>query len=535
MDQPFTVDDVVTNSELLRRPSRPPDYEGENEALRTLAETMAESPQLLLQTLVEIALKLCGAGSAGISLLEKQQDQELFRWEALAGVLKDRINGTMPRYASPCGTTIDRNATQLMYLPERCFLALKIEPPIVEALLIPFSVESRPIGTVWVVMHDHARTFEQEDERLIRTLAQFAAAGWQLWKARDTAESATASERSLTKDLAEANATLQVEVSSRMGAEKKLQLLNTDLEARVTQRSVDLDTAQKDLLHSIEDQNELQNELLHSQKMETLGRLAGGVAHDFNNLLHVMLSYLTIMRTELHDPLKLEEHIQVLDETVNEGTALTQQLLTVARKNKIKFDQTNINDLITTTAKWLESTLLRTIEIKMELDPKIPHIRADANQLNQVLLNLCVNARDAITDSGTIRLRTSIIAGSRLQSRFSGAEDRDYVCISVADTGAGMEETVRQHIFEPFFTTKEEDKGTGLGLSIVYGIVKRHQGFTMLPQSRTTARLFASICRSPSSTMICRLTAPAPPHANLCHPSTRKTLNASGDHQVSIP
>lgn len=149
MDQPFTVDDVVTNSELLRRPSRPPDYEGENEALRTLAETMAESPQLLLQTLVEIALKLCGAGSAGISLLEKQQDQELFRWEALAGVLKDRINGTMPRYASPCGTTIDRNATQLMYLPERCFLALKIEPPIVEALLIPFSVESRPIGTVW--------------------------------------------------------------------------------------------------------------------------------------------------------------------------------------------------------------------------------------------------------------------------------------------------------------------------------------------------------------------------------------------------
>ena len=197
--------------------------------------------------------------------------------------------------------------------------------------------------------------------------------------------------------------------------------------------------------------------------METLGRLAGGVAHDFNNLLHVMQSYLTIMRTELHDPRQLEEHIQVLDQTVKERTALTQQLLTVARKNKVEFDPTNINDLITTTAKWLESTLPRTIEIKMELDPKIPCIRADANQLNQVLLNLCVNARDAITDSGTIRLRTSIIAGSKLQSRFSEAEDRDYVCIAVADTGAGMEQAVRQHIFEPFFTTKEQDKEPGWG------------------------------------------------------------------------
>jgi hypothetical protein len=115
MNQPFTLDDVVKNSELDYRPSRDPDYQAEAKALELLAQTMAVSPRTLLQKLVELALQLCRAGTAGVSLLERQQDRDLFRWEALAGVLKDHVKGTMPRYASPCGTTIDRNATQFMY------------------------------------------------------------------------------------------------------------------------------------------------------------------------------------------------------------------------------------------------------------------------------------------------------------------------------------------------------------------------------------------------------------------------------------
>jgi signal transduction histidine kinase len=410
-------------------------------------------------------------------LLERQQDQDLFRWEALAGVLKDHINGTMPRYASPCGTTIDRNATQLMYLPERFFPALKIEPPIVEALLIPFKVENRPVGTVWVVAHNEDRKFDQEDERIIRTLAQFAAAGWQLWQAQGTAESATASARELTKDLAAANETLQVQVDSRMRAEQKLQQLNTDLERRVTQDTLDLDAAHKDLLTSVVERNQLQDELLHSQKMETLGTLAGGIAHDFNNLLHIIQGYVRIMREDLRDPLKLEEYIQIIDETVKEAAALTHQLLTVARKNEVKFELASVNNLITTLVKWLQNTLPKTIEISLNLDPRVPDIRADANQLNQVLLNLCVNARDAMADIGHLRLTTGIVPRNKLQNRFPGIDDQNYVCIAVADTGAGMDKQVRERIFEPFFTTKEQQKGTGLGLSIVYGIITRHRGF----------------------------------------------------------
>ena len=151
---PFRLEDVVMNSELLHRSSRPPDYEGENNALKALAQTMVTSPQTILQKLVDTALRLCNAHTAGISLLEQHDGREVFRWEALAGVYADRLNNTMPRNASPCGIAIDRNATQLMYMAERVFPALKAEPPVVEALLIPFRVDNKPVGTVWIVAHD---------------------------------------------------------------------------------------------------------------------------------------------------------------------------------------------------------------------------------------------------------------------------------------------------------------------------------------------------------------------------------------------
>ena len=119
MDQQFSLADVIINSQLACRSARAPDHQAENEALNILAQTLAHSPQSVLQKLVEVARELCRADSAGISLLENDQGNQVFRWEALAGILRDHINGTMPRNASPCGTTIDRDATQLMYLPER--------------------------------------------------------------------------------------------------------------------------------------------------------------------------------------------------------------------------------------------------------------------------------------------------------------------------------------------------------------------------------------------------------------------------------
>jgi hypothetical protein len=184
------LDDVIINSQLFRRRSRFPNYEAERNALVALSKTMADSPQMILQRLVETALQLCHAGTAGISLLEKHNGEEIIRWEALAGAYADRRNSMMPRNASPCGTTIERNTTQLMFMAERLFPALKAEPPVVEALHVPFAVEGRPIGTVWVVAHDEGRKFDQEDERIVKTLAQFASAAWQLLKSEAAAETA---------------------------------------------------------------------------------------------------------------------------------------------------------------------------------------------------------------------------------------------------------------------------------------------------------------------------------------------------------
>jgi signal transduction histidine kinase len=184
------IRDVDIRSELSSRVCRPRDYESEHRSMAELAQQMAVNPRNMLQKLAETALELCSAETAGVSLLETHDDQELFRWEALAGMCARFRNNTMPRAASPCGLCIDENATQLMYLPDRLFPALVTEPRFVETLLIPFHVQEKPLGAVWVVSHTEGRTFDREDERILRMLAQFASAAWQLWKAVEQAEQA---------------------------------------------------------------------------------------------------------------------------------------------------------------------------------------------------------------------------------------------------------------------------------------------------------------------------------------------------------
>jgi signal transduction histidine kinase len=174
--------DIV--AELKSRPRRAPDNKAADHAMSVLAREMAENPRNMLQKLVEVAVDLCLADSAGVSLIEG----DVFRWEAVAGAFASYRNGTMPRRASPCGVCIDRNLTQLMHLPDRCFPALRAEPRAVEALLIPFHDRGNAVGTVWVVAHSSERKFDGEDERILGTLAQFASAGWQLWRAYVEAE-----------------------------------------------------------------------------------------------------------------------------------------------------------------------------------------------------------------------------------------------------------------------------------------------------------------------------------------------------------
>jgi GAF domain len=171
------LESVVTTFELARRRSRPPDFATESTALLQLTEAMAQAPHDVLQSLAETALRLCHAGTAGISIIEEEAGRKVFRWRALAGELAKHLLGTTPREFSPCGTVVDRNATMLMTrLDQHYRYFADVQPRIMEALLVPFSLNGLPIGTVWVVHHDETAKFDAEDARLIADLGKFASA-----------------------------------------------------------------------------------------------------------------------------------------------------------------------------------------------------------------------------------------------------------------------------------------------------------------------------------------------------------------------
>src|SRR5882724_10206871 len=168
------LENVVATQELANR-RRPPDYEAENRALVSLARHLASSPATILEKLAEAALELCQGHSAGLSLIEEDRGRPIFRWLAIAGRFAKNVRGTTQREFSPCGVVVDTNAVQLFKRPGRHYAYLdEVSPPIVEALLQPFSVNGRPIGTIWVMSHDDERKFDSEDARALASLASFA-------------------------------------------------------------------------------------------------------------------------------------------------------------------------------------------------------------------------------------------------------------------------------------------------------------------------------------------------------------------------
>jgi signal transduction histidine kinase/ActR/RegA family two-component response regulator len=224
----------------------------------------------------------------------------------------------------------------------------------------------------------------------------------------------------------------------------------------------------------------LQQQLVQAQKMEGLGTLAGGIAHDFNNILAIILGYTNKLESSRSKPHEFPGAIKIIKEAVERGAALVQQLLTSARQTEARFSSVDLNALVRELERMLQATFPKTINFNLELAPDLPVITADKSQLHQVLLNLCVNARDAMPAGGTLTLATSITPGPELTEMFSGVTADSYACIRVRDTGIGMSRQVKSHIFEPFFSTKERGKGTGLGLSVVYGVVNNHRGFVQV-------------------------------------------------------
>ena len=221
----------------------------------------------------------------------------------------------------------------------------------------------------------------------------------------------------------------------------------------------------------------LEQQLIQAQKMEGLGTLAGGIAHDFNNILGIILGYTTRLEDWKKHPEQMPEAIKVIRDAVGRGAALVQQLLTSARQTGAHFAPLDLNTLVQELERMLGATFPKTIHFVLHLQPNLPLAKADRGQIHQVLLNLCVNARDAMPNDGRITLETGVSDGEELRENFTGVIAERYVFVRVSDTGTGISKSIKPHIFEPFYTTKERGKGTGLGLSVVYGVVNNHRGF----------------------------------------------------------
>jgi PAS domain S-box-containing protein len=230
--------------------------------------------------------------------------------------------------------------------------------------------------------------------------------------------------------------------------------------------------------NDITKQKQMEDRLRHMQRMETVGQLAGGVAHDFNNLLTPILGYSELILLELSEEDPKYKEIKVIREAAQKAKHLTQQLLSFSRKQVLEMQPVDLNQVITGFEKILKRTIREDTEILFNLQPGLHSILGDISQIGQILMNLSVNAQDALPNGGTIMIETSNILVDDLYAQLNpDVTEGDYVKLELTDNGMGMSDEVRKHIFEPFFTTKDEGKGTGLGLATVYGIVKQHNGY----------------------------------------------------------
>jgi PAS domain S-box-containing protein len=229
------------------------------------------------------------------------------------------------------------------------------------------------------------------------------------------------------------------------------------------------------IFKDVSEQKRLESQLLQAQKMEAVGTLAGGIAHDFNNLLMGIQGYASLMSVDMDVNHPLYERLKGIEEQVVSGAELTKQLLGFARGGKYEIRVTDVNDVITKTSSMFGRTK-KEITIHDNLKDNIWAVEVDRGQIEQVLLNIYVNAWQAMPEGGDLYLETSNVFLDQQSARPYGAKPGRYVRVSVTDTGGGMDEQTKKRIFEPFFTTKEMGRGTGLGLASVYGIIKGHSG-----------------------------------------------------------
>jgi signal transduction histidine kinase len=412
---------IIITEELKKRAARPPNEAALNEALVFLAQTMANSPERILQHLVDTALTLCQAQSAGISLLEEEEGHQIFRWHALAGQYASHVWGTTPRDFSPCGTVLDTDSVQLMSRLDRHFRYFaEVTPLIEEALLIPFHVGSKAVGTIWVLAHDQSRGFDKEDVRVMDALGEFAAAAYQVVRSLTALKGAVAQAEQANRDLLQSNQELKrVEAGYR--------LMNTELE-----------------------------------------QFALAASHDLEEPLRTITAYTQLLHHKIHA--NLDPDNEKLFERITSGAArmksLIDNLLEYSRLGQDRagtFRPISLGDVLANVLADLDK-LIADQQVRITHNP-LPTIHANRAQITLLLQNLIVNS---------IKYRRKEEA-----PQIHLAAERGEGCweISVRDNGEGFSEQYSERIFGPFKRLHGTDvPGTGMGLALCQKIVQRHGG-----------------------------------------------------------
>ena len=245
-------------------------------------------------------------------------------------------------------------------------------------------------------------------------------------------------------------------------------------------------------VEDVTEHREMELQLRQRQKMEAIGRLAGGIAHDFNNLLGVISGYAELVSEDIDHGTEMHKSVEQIRKAAERASSLTRQLLAFSRQQVLETKILNLNLIVEDMFKMLPRLLGEDIELQASLDPALGAVKADQGQIEQVIMNLAVNARDAMPGGGKLAIRTGRVRlDSDLALKHPAMAPGEYVLLSVSDTGTGMDEQTQIHIFEPFFTTKERGRGTGLGLATVYGFVKQIGGYVWVESEPGIGSTFA--------------------------------------------
>ncbi len=521
LDEQASLDDVIITRELAQRPHRPPDHAAENAALVALARCCSNTPDVILDALVDTALRLCRAGTAGISMLEATSDGgEIFRWSALAGAYAAHRGGTTPRDFSPCGTCLDRNAPQLYLYPRRYFtyFAAAEPPPVVEGLVIPFYVRNRPLGTIWIVSHDERSRFDSEDLRIMTSLAEFTGAGWSIFSgfasivenSQDAiiGESLDGTVTSWNKAaeemlgysageilgrpiallfppdrIAEEEQILarlrrgeRVEHFETIRRRKEGNDIHVSLSISLIRNLAGEIIGASKIARDISEQKltrarleEVQSQLLHVSRLSTMGQMASSLAHELNQPLTAVRSYVSTLQL-LAGASQLErEQIGEIatraDEQAARAGTVIRHLREFVAKGETERRLEDVNSVVEEAAHFaLIEAKHKDIRIFIRLGEDLPPALIDRIQMQQVVVNLIRNALEAMEG---IEPRQLTISTARLRQT-------EAIEIAVADTGPGIAPEIAARLFQPFVTSKRS--GMGLGLSICREIVEAHGG-----------------------------------------------------------